>query len=490
MSLRAAFLDLSIRQKLTWASTIASGLALLLACGAFLANEFWTFRDQLVETLRTRAQILAANSTSAVIFFDQRSAEETLGALQADDHVLSAGIYTPEGVLFASYVADGKRREGELPGPPQTNPAHRFDAGRLALYHPVVSEGKQIGTLFIESDLRQLDERIVRYLVIVALVLLVSLLFARVVAAPLQRTITGPILSLVETTRRVSRERDYSVRATQQSGDELGLLVEGFNEMLTQIEQRDEALRRARDELEERVAERTRELSRSNAELEQFAYVASHDLQEPLRMVGSYTQLLARRYQGKLDADADEFIGYAVDGVSRMQSLINDLLAFSRVGTRGKAFEPTPLGEVFDEVVANLRAAIDESGAAVTHDPLPEVTGDRSQLLQLLQNLVSNSLKFRGDTPPRVHVGARREGNQWVLSVADNGIGIDPAYAERIFVIFQRLHNRAAYPGTGIGLAICKKIVERHGGRIWVESESGRGSTFLFTIPDGRGVPS
>jgi PAS domain S-box-containing protein len=239
-----------------------------------------------------------------------------------------------------------------------------------------------------------------------------------------------------------------------------------------------------RKRAEDALAVQAKELARSNADLEQFAYVASHDLQEPLRMVASYTQLLARRYQGKLDEDADEFIGYAVDGVTRMQSLINDLLAYSRVGTRGADLQPTDLNDVLEKVLRSLRAAIEETGAEVTHDPLPTVPADAGQIGQVLQNLVANALKFRGEEPPRIHVAAEHDAGEWHVRVEDNGIGIAPEFADRIFVLFQRLHSRGEYPGTGIGLAICKKIVDRHGGRIWVEGEPGRGSTFHFTLPD------
>lgn len=204
-------------------------------------------------------------------------------------------------------------------------------------------------------------------------------------------------------------------------------------------------------------------------------------------MVASYTQLLGRRYGAQLDADAHEFIGYAVDGVRRMQALINDLLAYSRVGTRGGDFVRAEMGTVLARVLDVLGPAIEEQQAEITHDPLPTVRGDVGQFHQLLQNLIANAIKFRRpDVPPRVHLSAERTGEEWTFVVRDNGIGIDPEYADRIFVIFQRLHARSEYPGTGIGLAICKKIVERHGGRIWVESAAGQGSTFFFTIPDAE----
>ncbi len=236
-------------------------------------------------------------------------------------------------------------------------------------------------------------------------------------------------------------------------------------------------------EYEEKLREIAHDLKIRNDELEQFAYVASHDLQEPLRMVASYVQLLKRRYEGKLDDDADEFIDYAVDGANRMQLLINDLLALSRVSTRGKPIQETDSESVLEDALHSLQFQIEESGAAITHDPLPEVFADASQLGQVFQNLVSNAIKFQGEEQARIHISASREGDEWLFSVKDNGIGIKEEYFDRIFVIFQRLHSRADFPGTGIGLAICKKIVERHGGRIWIESKPGAGSTFYFTIP-------
>ena len=241
----------------------------------------------------------------------------------------------------------------------------------------------------------------------------------------------------------------------------------------------------ARKQAEEALRYQAAELQRSNEELQQFAYVASHDLQQPLRMVAAFVDLLARRYQGKLDSEAAEFIGYALDGARRMKALIDDLLAYSRVGTRREPFVPVDCEKVLQETLQGLRLAVEESGATITHDPLPVVHAGKLELALLLQNLLSNALKFRNAAPPRIHLSAQQRGTEWLFSVRDNGIGIDPQHAERIFIIFQRLHTREEYPGTGIGLAICKKIVDCHGGRVWVESTPGRGATFFFTLPGG-----
>ncbi|BAY14590.1 two-component sensor histidine kinase [Anabaenopsis circularis NIES-21] len=277
-------------------------------------------------------------------------------------------------------------------------------------------------------------------------------------------------------------------------------------------------------QLLEQETRHVQELARSNSELEQFAYVASHDLQEPLRMVTSYLQLLERKYSNQLDATADQFINYAVDGARRMQSLINDLLNYSRVTTRGQPFVQVDCAEILQQAIANLKFAIEDSGAEITYNHLPIITADPIQLTQVLQNLIANAIKFRREIPPQIHIEAVRADevgeqesrgkyttqnsitphglnaplpltalptqNEWLFSVRDNGIGLEAQYAERIFVIFQRLHGRSKYPGTGIGLAICKKIIERHGGHIWVESEPGQGSNFCFTIPDQAGQQS
>ncbi len=286
-----------------------------------------------------------------------------------------------------------------------------------------------------------------------------------------------------------SGDLEYKIDAKRD--DEIGELSHAFNQMTIDLKN----VTTSKDDLEREVSERktaeaalekrTKELSRSNEELKQFAYVASHDLQEPLRMVTAYLSLLDDRCGDHLDERAKQYLNFAVEGGLRAKALVQDLLDFSRIDTQGKAFSETSMDAVMEMVLNNLAVQIKEQQATVTHDPLPNMIADDGQMVQLLQNLVSNGIKFKGVDDPNVHIGCMNAGEGWRFTVQDNGIGIDPRYAEKIFAIFQRLHTRDEYPGTGIGLAISKKIVERHGGRIWVESETGKGSIFVFTIPDG-----
>ena len=300
-------------------------------------------------------------------------------------------------------------------------------------------------------------------LVVIGATFLLAGLLTAVAGVVIARSISRPLARLTLAADRIASDETVDLPDTKRD-DEIGVLSRAFAGMVRTLQQQ------------------TLELKRSNGELEQFAYVASHDLQEPLRMVSSYTSLIKKRYQGKLDADGDEFIGFAVDGATRMQGLINDLLTYSRAGREPQPSEPTDAGVALDTALANLRRAIEEKRAVVVRGPLPSVMANRLQLAQLFQNLIGNAIKFCKDRRPEIRVGAERQGAEWVFCVRDNGIGLDPKYADRIFLIFQRLHKREEYPGTGIGLAICKKIVERHGGRIWVESKPGEGAAFYFTF--------
>lgn len=301
----------------------------------------------------------------------------------------------------------------------------------------------------------------------------------------LRRWVTDPLSRLGREVQAVAAgERSRSIDVS--GPPEITALAAEVDGMRRQIVAEYAAAHTARLEGQEAsraLEDQARDLRRSNEELEQFAYVASHDLQEPLRKVASFCQLLERRYSGQLDERGEQYIAFAVDGAKRMQRLINDLLAFSRVGRGGVASAPVELEAVLAHALRNLEAAVESSGAVITHDPLPTVAGEHGLLVQLLQNLLGNAIKFRGEQAPRVHVGCAATGSAYELSVADNGIGIEPQYAERIFVIFQRLHAKAAYDGTGIGLSLSKKIVEHHGGTIWLDTSTTSGTTFRLRLP-------
>ncbi|MEV5716213.1 ATP-binding protein [Amycolatopsis mediterranei] len=329
---------------------------------------------------------------------------------------------------------------------------------------------------------------------------LVLLLFAMLFFG-LRQVVTRPILRLAGEVRRVADSDVHSPvhgsgpREIAQLGADVEAMRQRILDEVAELEQAHALLDRRTQELDRRTQEaersnamldrRTRELERSNADLEQFAYVASHDLQEPLRKVASFCQLLQRRYQGLLDERGEQYIEYAVDGAKRMQILINDLLAFSRVGRKPGQYVMADAGALVDDAIANLEVALSLSGGKVSRGDLPEVRVEPALMTAVFQNLIGNALKFKGETPPEVRVTAERAGDDWVFSVSDNGIGIDAEYAERIFALFQRLHTRSAYPGTGIGLALCRRIVEHHGGRIWLDTEAAD-TTFRFTLPAGE----
>jgi len=300
-----------------------------------------------------------------------------------------------------------------------------------------------------------------------------------------------PVEQLRDDAQRIG-QGDLTHRIDFVRSDEIGQVATAFNQMATELTELYGGLEQKIAERTAQLEAQTSELARSNAELAQFAYIASHDLQEPLRMINSYLRLIERRYQGQLDKEADEFINFALDGSARMQQLISDLLAYSRVGTRNQPVDPVDCGLILQQVLDNLQIAIYESGAVVTADVLPTLLVDPTYMGQLLQNLVANAIKFRSNHTPHIQISVwyHAQAKEWLFSVADNGIGIEPDSFERIFLIFQRLHTRNEYPGTGIGLAICKKIVDRHGGRIWVESVLGQGTTFYFTIPDKKQIIS
>jgi signal transduction histidine kinase len=364
----------------------------------------------------------------------------------------------------------------------------RFDSVRTA-----VRDYRQQVLALRQDAVAELKRDVVWLFAVLVGALVLLLASAGLTWVALRRWVTEPLQQLGDEVDRVEAGDLSRQVSIHDAPEEIRTLAEQIERMRVRILQEYAIAERSRLEAREAqalVEEQAEDLRRSNAELEQFAYVASHDLQEPLRKVASFCQLIERRYKDQLDERGVQYIEFAVDGAKRMQQLINDLLAFSRVGRLSPDFTEVDLGHVFGQAMRQLGAAIEDTGAEVTHDPLPSVQGDASLLVQLLQNLIGNGLKFRSDSAPRVHVGVRRSATDdgfWEFSCSDNGIGIDPQYQDKIFVIFQRLHGRDAYGGTGIGLAMCKKIVEYHGGRLWLDGDApenaGGGSTFRWTLP-------
>jgi signal transduction histidine kinase len=491
-----------LTRKLTAIMVIASSAALLLTCAVLVAYDVVSFRRTLVLDLDTLSQVIGANSTAALVFRDVKAAEEVLSALAADEHLEEAVIFDPEGEPFARYVRD---RGTPLRLGRAAPAGHRFDDRALTLHRPIVFEDERIGSVGLRSGLGALTGRMVGFGTIVLTALLVALGVAILLSTRLQRIISDPILDLVATTRRISERKDYSLRATAKSDDELGLLVGAFNEMLDQIDHRDRALSSSVERLEatrrslvDRSHELERvntELARSNRELEDFAFVASHDLQEPLRKIIAFGERLVTREGGALSEEGHDFVGRMRGAAARMQDLIDDLLAYSRVTTRARPFGPVPLDEVLEEVVTDLEMRIEGTGARVEVGPLPTIGADRVQMRQLFQNLLSNALKFhRPEVPPEIRVVGEvfdAEGNgtgrRCRIEIRDNGIGFDEKYLDRLFKPFHRLHGRGSYEGTGIGLAICKKIADRHGWTLTAESSPGAGATFIAVLPLEQG---
>ncbi len=362
-------------------------------------------------------------------------------------------------------------------------------------------------------------QEVCAYLYKLAWIMLLVIILLMVVMVPLSFFFSGffvrPIQKFHNAALKI-KEGDLEQRVDIKTNDEISDLADAFNSMVISLKQQRSQLQEWAKTLENKVEQRTIELSqaqdatlnmlfdlqetkarleryaldlaRSNKDLEQFAYIASHDLREPLRMITSYLQLIEKNYKGRLDKEADEFIGYATEGAINIRDLINDLLIYSRVGTLAESFKPVDSEDVLSRALINLKLVIQENKAVVTHGPLPIVIADSTQLAQLFQNLIDNAVKFRGKEAPRVHISCQRDNANWVFSVQDNGIGIAPEYFSRIFQIFQRLHARREYRGTGIGLAVCKRIVERNGGKIWVESAPRKGANFFFTIPLKEGI--
>lgn len=500
--------NVPIRQKLVLIAMLTTGGALLLAGAALIYFDLARFKREMASDLETLADIVAQNSTAALSFLNPDDATETLQGLRPRRSIVAAAVYDAGGRLFARYDPGGRESFPPRPG----EDGATFEDEALVVFRPVELEGQRIGTVYLHSSLDALTGRVKVQAVMVSTVFLASGLMALLLSSRLQRMVSRPILELAETARTVSERKDYSIRARKRGSDELSRLVDAFNEMLEQIQERDSELQRAKEELEQRVKERTRELQQelterqrterelerrneelhqSNKELDDFAYIASHDLKEPLRGIHNFSSFLIEDYSDKLDEEGRSKLETLMRLTHRMETLIDSLLHFSRLGRVDLAIDQVDLNEIVAEVLDSLAITLDETGTKVRIPrPLPTVRADRARVGEIFYNLVVNALKYN-DKPERwIEIGAIENGGgrggKPVFYVRDNGIGIPEKHYDSVFRIFKRLHGRDKFGGgTGAGLTIVKKIVERHHGRIWLESAPGEGTTFYFTLQEG-----
>jgi signal transduction histidine kinase/CheY-like chemotaxis protein len=505
------FQHYSISKKLTGMNMLVSGCALLLACIAFFAYDLYTFRVGILGNLSTEAQILGSNTVSALVFNDPHAAETTLSALNASPHIIYGAIYTPDGQLLAGYWRDGAGKPLPMPAiPTGQSQAYRFGNGRIALAQTIMFQGKLTGFVYISSDLRAINDRLKTYALIAAAVLALSLIVALLISRISQRVISQPVVQLAETVRFVSYNKDYSIRAAvTRNRDEVSTLIESFNEMLGQIQERDAALRQARDELEQRVLERTAELGVANKELDlrnreveratqlksKFLASMSHELRTPLNAIVGFSDLLAEQTAGQLNEKQNRFVHHIKQGSTHLLQLINDILDLSKIEAGQLEFhcEAFPIGEALPEVLSTIRPLAMAKNILVQHnaETVRSVYADRVRFKQILYNLLSNAVKF---TPKggRIDIDCAEGENTVHISVTDTGIGIRPEDQSIVFEEFRQIEGKsgATSEGTGLGLAITKRLVEQQGGKIALESELSKGSRFTFTLPTRSLTPA
>ena len=500
------FQHYSISKKLTWMNMVVSGVALMLACAAFVAYDLYTYQIGIARILSTEARIVGSNSVSALLFNDPRAAENTLSALSASPHVLYAAIYTPDRHSFAGYSRDNKKNA--LPLPPIAagqSEAHWLVDGQMALVQAIIFQGKPTGFVYIRSDLQAINDRLKTYALIAVAVLLISLIAALLISRISQRVISEPVMQLAQTVRIVSHEKNYSIRAAETGNrDEVSTLIESVNEMLEQIQQRDTALLRAHHELEHRVRERTTQLATANQELDlrnreveratrmksKFLASMSHELRTPLNAIVGFSDLLAEQTAGELNVKQKRFVNHIKQGSAHLLQLINDILDLSKIeaGQLELHCEGFQINEALPEVLSTIRPLAMAKNIQVLHklDADLQVYADRVRFKQILYNLLSNAVKF---TPKggQISIECVENGDFICISVTDTGIGIRAEDQGIIFEEFRQVEGGkdSTQEGTGLGLAITKRLVEQQGGKISLASEMGKGSRFIFTLPAG-----
>ncbi len=491
MSIASALRRMPVRSRLRAIVLLIGGLGVLGSCSTFLAYQVITARARLAQQLAVLAEVVAEQSVATVEFRDPRAATSILASLSAVEDVRAAAIFDRDGRVFARFLREGTK-PSDLPRAVEDD-GTRFDASGVRVFRPVSSAGERIGTFYVRSSLASLRRLVAVNVVTVVLVLAGAGTAMMLLAGRLGDLVIGPALALAEVATTVARRRDYSLRAPAGGDDEIGRLQAAFNDMLAQIQARDQALETARAELEERVGERTRELELANHELEGFSYSVSHDLRAPLRAIGGYARMLVEDCADRLDAEGRRYLAVITDNTEKMGQLIDDLLSFSRMAR--SALEPAAID--MTRLVRDVFAAVTERdpGRArpeLVLGELPAGRGDPAMLRVAVENLLANAVKYSRERPqPRIEVGGRVEGGDCVYWVRDNGVGFDQRYAGKLFGVFQRLHPATRFEGTGVGLALVQRIVHRHGGSVRAEGQVDAGATFTFTLPrSAPGAPS
>jgi signal transduction histidine kinase len=476
----------SISGKLTRMNLLVSGIALLMAYVSFLGYDLYTLQQNLISSLGAEAAIISANSVTALTFDDQQAAEATLSALRGSPHVRSAVIIGADGKVFAQYTREGA---------PPSDFKHTLDADKsteywthgrdIVLARRILFENRSLGTVYLMAETSDVAHRAERYGLISACILLLCFLTALLATATIRSLITRPLTDLAETALIVSRNRDYSVRARlPQTEDELAFLVESFNGMLEQIQQRDRALKESRTALEQRVQERTAELLAANKELEAFSYSVAHDLRGPLQHISNISFLLQQACTLGDLSGASMLIEKLFEGTKRMSTLIDDLLNLSRATSTPLHRTAINLSEMATSILQNLQSENPERTVSIKVQEGAHVIADEGLLNQVLENLLRNSWKYTSrKTSAEIEFGFHQEDSETIYFVRDNGVGFNPRYADRLFRPFQRLHAQSEFPGTGVGLATVHRIIARHGGKIWAKGNLEQGAEFSFTLP-------
>ncbi len=471
----------SISTRLTMMNMLVSGVALLLACAGFFAYDQITFRESLIRTLSAQAQIVGSNSVSAILFNDPQAAASTLAALQSSRSIVSAGIFTLERRPLAEF---SKESNGEIPNIPsmsQKTEHYWYRKKYVILVRQIMSEGKPIGFVYLRASLAEIDQRLKRYAFIALAVLFVSLVVANLVSASFRKWVAEPIVQLAKTAQEISRDKNYNIRVNPPAAhNEIAVLVDSFNDMLNELQ-------KSHDELEHRVAERTRELLSSNRELEAFSYSVSHDLRGPLDAINGFSYLLLNQHGTALTPQTRELVENIRASSRKMTSLIDDLLNLSRVTSSVMRAEKVDLSAIARSIVEELCRTAPGRRLEFVASENVEVFGDARLLCIMMDNLLRNSWKYTSHHDhARIEFGSEHEDGRLIYFVKDDGSGFDSRSADRLFQPFQRLHSSAEFPGNGIGLATVKRIIQRHGGEVWARGGVEKGATFYFTLSSSR----